>query len=134
MAHPFSTQTLGKIDLSAYVNANSHQSFENLSHVAATLPHEWMMNGKYGDNIDYLGRSFGRDGLGHGVGEVEFREVVWNGGLKNRDWDGGNSHGIFLEHCLSKDCFFGCRWNHSHNCYGGGYEVSGNTDLRYGFE
>jgi hypothetical protein len=110
MAHPFSTQTLGNLDLPNFITGNSHG---NSSYT--TIPHEWMMNaGKIVENGEY-DKPYGRDGLGHGV------DVGYNGqsGSSTRigDWRAGDANGAnggtFFEQCHSRDCFFGCGRDHS---------------------
>src|SRR5271170_4558646 len=109
MAHPFSTQTLGNLDLPSFITGNSHG---NSSYT--TIPHEWMMNGKIAENGEY-DNPYGRDGLGHGV------DVGYNGqggwSAQHGDWKGGDANGAnggtFLEQCHARDCFFGCGRDHS---------------------
>jgi hypothetical protein len=119
MAHPFSTQTLGNLDLPNFITGNSRG---NSSYT--TIPHEWMMNGKIVENGEY-DNPYGRDGLGHGV-DVGFNgQSGWSTGIG--DWRGGDANGVnggtFLEQCHSRDCFFGCGRDHSQQAeYVGRYD------------
>lgn len=122
MAHPFSTQTLGNLDLPNFISGNPHG---NSSYKSG--PHEWMTNGKIVENGDY-NDPYGRDGLGHGVEGGYNGQGGWSARIG--DWKGGDANGVnegtFLEQCHARDCFFGCGRDHSQQGeYVGRYDSRG---------